>query len=45
MRYFDVTGFTAHGVWSMVRVKTIRECAEQRAKEKGIVNVTHIEEV
>lgn len=45
MRYFDVTGFTAHGVWATVRVKTIRECAEQRAKEKGIVKVTYIEEV
>lgn len=45
MRYFDVTGFTVHGVWATVRVKTIRECAEQRAKEKGIVKITHIEEV
>lgn len=45
MKYFDVTGFTKHGVWATVRVKTIRECAEQRAREKGLATITSIEEV
>ena len=45
MRYFEVIGFTKHGVWATVRVKTIRECAEQRAREKGLDSITSIEEV
>lgn len=45
MRYFEVTGFTKHGVWATVRVKTIRECAEQRAREKGLATITSIGEV
>lgn len=45
MRYFEVTGFTKHGVWATVRVKTIRECAEQRAREKGLDIITRVEEV
>lgn len=45
MRYFEVTGFTKYGVWATVRVKTIKECAEQRAREKGLDTITSIEEV
>ena len=45
MRYFEVTGFTKHGVWATVRIKTIREYAEQRAREKGLDIITRVEEV
>lgn len=45
MKWYEVTGFTKSGVWATVRVKTIREYVEQRAKENGLKIVTDIQEV
>lgn len=45
MKWFRVTGFTKHNVWSTVEVKTIKECIPMRATENGIVEITNIEEV
>lgn len=45
MKDFEVTGFTKNGVWSTITVHTIRECVEQRAKEKGLEIITNIQEV
>ncbi len=44
MKKYIVTGFTKHNVWAMVEVKTIPECVPMRAAEKGIVQITAIEE-
>ena len=45
MKWFRVTGFTKHNVWSTVEVKTIQECIPMRAAEKGIETITNIEEM
>lgn len=45
MKKFRVTGFSKYGVWSTVEVNTIAECVPIRAAEKGIVEITNIEEV
>lgn len=45
MKWFRVTGFTKHNVWSTVEVKTIKECIPMRVTENGIEEITNIEEV
>ena len=42
---FRITGFTNHGVWTTIEIKTIRECAESRAIERGLVEITDISEI
>lgn len=45
MKRFRVTGFSKYGVWEQVEVNTIAECVPMRAAEKGIVEITNVEEV
>lgn len=45
MKRFRVTGFSKYGVWGQVEVNTIVECVPMRAAEKGIVEITDVEEV
>lgn len=44
MKKFRVTGFSKYGVWGEVEVETIAECVPMRAAEKGIVEITNVEE-
>lgn len=44
MTTFRVTGFI-HGVWSTITIKTIHDCVTMRAAERGMTEITHIEEV
>ena len=44
MKVFRITGFTKHGVWTTIEIKTIRECVELRAAERGLVEITDISE-
>lgn len=45
MKKYRVTGFSKYGVWREVEVNTIAECVPMRAAEKGIIDITHVEEV
>ena len=45
MKRFRVTGFSKYGVWGQVEANTIAECVSMRAAEKGIVEITDVEEV
>lgn len=45
MKRFRVTGFSKYGVWGQVEVNTIAECVPMRAAEKGIMEITDVEEV
>lgn len=45
MKEFNVVGFSKDNVWKTIRIKTIRELVEQRAKESGLIEITFIEEV
>lgn len=45
MKKFRVAGFSKHGVWGEVEVTTVAECVPMRAAEKGIVEITNVEEV
>lgn len=45
MKKFRVTGFSKYGIWGEVEVSTIAECIQMRAAEKGITEITNIEEV
>ncbi len=45
MKRFRVTGFSKYGVLGQVEVSTIAECVPMRAAEKGIVEITDVEEV
>lgn len=44
MKEFNVVGFSKDNVWKIIRIKTIKELVEQRAKENGLVKITFIEE-
>lgn len=44
MKQFAVTGFV-HGVWCTITVTTIYECVAMRAAQKGMTEITNIEEV
>lgn len=45
MKKYRITGFSKHGVWGEVEVTTIAECVPMRVMEKGIVEITNVEEV
>lgn len=45
MKKYRIIGFSKYGVWGEVEVNTIAECVPMRAAEKGIVEITNIEEV
>lgn len=44
MKTYKVTGFK-HGMWCTITIKTIHEFVYLRAAEKGMTEITHIEEV
>ena len=45
MKKFSVTGLSTHGAWPEAAVETIAERVRTRAAEKGIVEITNVEEV
>ena len=44
MKTFAVTGFI-HGVWSTITIKTIAGCVSIRAAQRGMTEITNIEEI
>ena len=44
MKNYIITGFNKYGVWRMMKIRTIRTLAEQRAKENGFETVLDITE-
>lgn len=45
MQTFIITGFTKHGVWATIEIRTIKECVNLRAAEHGLVDITNICEI
>ena len=45
MQTFIITGFTKHGVWATIEIRTIKECINIRAAERGLIDITNVHQV
>lgn len=44
MKTYIITGFSKSGIWSQIVIKTIPELITKRAFEKGMIQITEMEE-